>query len=87
MIGELGSVPSGPRHGRAGLSGAGKQNFRFVLQLRSQQARRVLALFIHKFFWSSLLSARAFVHSMEESPRYVFPNTVTVYNFPNHLST
>ena len=46
-----------------------------------------VALFIHKFFWSSLLSARAFVHSMEESPRYVFPNTVTVYNFPNHLST
>ena len=38
MIGELGSVPSGPRHGRAGLSGAGKQNFRFVVQLRLQQA-------------------------------------------------
>ena len=41
MIGELGSVPSGPRNGRAGLSGAeivqDKQNFRFVMQLRSQQ--------------------------------------------------
>ena len=38
VIGELGSVPSGPRHGRTGLSGAGKQNFRFVKQLRLQRA-------------------------------------------------
>ena len=38
MIGELGSVSSGPRHGRTGLSGAGKQHFRFVKQLRLQQA-------------------------------------------------